>query len=158
VPRVLPVRIVALALEALGLTAGDRAVDLGPSTGYVAALVRHLVGPSGEVVVTSGDPTRPRGLTGLFDGLYLGGAVPAFLAGLAGLLQPEGGRAVKFIGPRFRPQDMVCLTRRATGAGTEAGGAEPGAPGGLQERLLAVVAVPALRGVAGWLRTPPAGP
>ncbi|MCK6572047.1 radical SAM protein [Myxococcota bacterium] len=158
VPRVLPVRIVALALEALGLTAGDRAVDLAASTGYVAALMRHLVGPSGEVVVTSGDPTRPRGLTGLFDGLFLGGAVPAFPAGLTGLLQPEGGRAVTFIGPRFRPQDMVCLTRRATGAGTEAGGAEPGALGGLQERLLAVVAVPALRGVAGWLRTPPAGP
>jgi radical SAM superfamily enzyme YgiQ (UPF0313 family)/protein-L-isoaspartate O-methyltransferase len=142
--RVLPLRVLALALEAFGLAPGDRAAEPGAPTGYLGALLRHLVGASGEVTVTAGDPTRPTGLSGPYDALFLGGALPAFPRGLVGVLAPQGGRAVTFLGPRFRPQDMVCLSRRE------------GATPPLEERVLAVVRLPALRGAEGWLRGPAA--
>lgn len=136
--RVLPVRIYALALEALGLAPGDRAIDLGAASGYVGALLGALVGREGEVVTWTGDPTRPTGLRGTFDGLFLGGALPRWPRGLAALMHPQGGRAVTFLGPRFRPQDFVCLVRRAEA---------------VDERVLARVRVPVLHGADGWVRS-----
>ncbi len=100
--RVLPVRWVALALEALSLAPGDRALDLAPATGYFGALLKHIVGAPGEVVVTTGDATRPKSLKGPFDAILLGGgALPAWPRGLPRYMHPQGGRAVAFLGPAF---------------------------------------------------------
>ena len=140
--RVLPVRWLALALEALSLAPGDRVVDLSPATGYLGALVKHIVGTAGEVVVTTGDATRPKGLKGVFDAIFLGGgALPAWPRSLTRYLHPQGGRAVAFLGPRFRPQDMVCLVRQGEGEATR-----------LDERVLSRVRLPALAALEGWLR------
>ncbi len=140
--RVLPVRWVALALEALSLAPGDRALDLAPATGYFAALLRHIVGAPGEVVSTTGDATRPAGVRGPFDAVFLGvGAVPAWPRGVLRHMHPQGGRGVGFIGPRFRPQDMVCVVRHGEGEATR-----------VDERVLARLRLPAVAGVEGWLR------
>ncbi len=56
---------------------------------------------------------------------------------MAALLHPEGGRAALLLGPRFRPQDLVCITRRGKG---------------IDERTLTRLRAPALRGPHGWVR------
>jgi protein-L-isoaspartate(D-aspartate) O-methyltransferase len=42
--------IMAIMLDQLTLTAGQRVLEIGAGTGYNAALMRHIVGPSGAVV------------------------------------------------------------------------------------------------------------
>jgi protein-L-isoaspartate(D-aspartate) O-methyltransferase len=42
--------LMALMLEQLNLSPGDRVLEIGAGTGYNAALMRHIVGPSGTVV------------------------------------------------------------------------------------------------------------
>ena len=150
-PRVLPLRVIALALEALSLVPGDRAADVTPGSGYFAALMRHIVGPAGHVATIATprgpiDPTRPQDLRGPFDALFIAGALPAFPRSLSRLLEPQGGRAVAFIGPRFRPQDMVCLVRQP---GPDSPSGEPPR---LVERVLGRVQLPALAGAEGWIR------
>ena len=170
-PKWLPIRVLAMGLEALEPSTGDRVADLGASSGYVAALLAHLVGEQGEVVavspaephakrrlwpltkppqgplsralkdlknvrVVSGDGTTGRGLKAPFDQLWLGGALPRFPGSLTRLLADPGGRAVTFLGPRFRPQDLVCLVRHGDR---------------VDERIIARTKVPALSGQAGWL-------
>lgn len=161
-PRHVGLRAYVLAFEALQPGVGDRVADLTAETGYVAALLAELVGPDGEVFalhppgllstfrlrtrlaehpqvqVHNGDATTGGGLIGPFDALWLGGALPRFPRALTALLHPEGGRAATFLGPRFRPQDLVCVERRGDDA---------------RERALARLAVPVLRGAAGWLRS-----
>ena len=150
----------AIGLEALQPQAGDRVADLAAATGYVAALLSALVGGQGRVVaraaeedarqrrelarglrelgnveLVAGDPTSACGLAGPFDGLWLGGGLPRFPREWGALLRDPGGRAVVFLGPRFRPRDLVCLERRGERQ---------------TERVLARVGVPVLAGVAGW--------
>lgn len=149
----------ALALEALNPGAGERVADLLAVKGYVAAVLSHAVGEAGEVValhphgrisafrlraalaslgnvhIEAGDALTGGGLKGVFDALWLGAALPRFPKKVEALMADPGGRAATFLGPRFRPQDLVCLTRRDT----------------LHERIIARVRVPVLAGPGGWL-------
>ncbi|MCA9667130.1 MAG: radical SAM protein [Myxococcales bacterium] len=163
-PPWLGISCTALALEALGVGAGDRAADLLATRGYVAALLAAMVGAEGEVVavcpggfverrrlkralgelsrvrVVSGEATTTAGLEGAFDGVWLGAALPRAPRGAADVLHP-GGRFVTLLGPRFRAQDLVCLTRNDVDGGRALG-----------ERLVARVQVPVVAGPSGWLR------
>ena len=42
--------IMAIMLDQLALAAGQRVLEIGAGTGYNAALIRHIIGPSGAVV------------------------------------------------------------------------------------------------------------
>ena len=168
----LPLRVIAMGLEALEPAAGDYAVDLAATHGYVAALMAHLVGEQGAitalhpgdrssaealgrqlvpyptVTVVRGEPTTGAGLptsgeTRAVDRLWLGGALPRFPRPLRNLLV-EGGRAIMALGPRFGRQDLVCLVRQRPGTAdrTEA---KP------LERIITSVRLPVLAGPAGWL-------
>lgn len=146
--------LLGLGLEALGLGPGDRAADLAARSGYVAALLSALVGEDGEVVVVgpgeiAGLPantrmvTRPMAqpwvLPGTFDGLWLGLAAPRWPRDLQDALRDPGGRAILALGPRFRDQDLVVLTR----AGAV-----------LDERRLGRARLPVLGGRGGWVPAP----
>jgi len=163
VARHLGISTYVTALEAMNPGPGDSAVDLVAGRGYMAALLAALVGASGHVVAVhvggvwsrralarllAGTPVELRSRragagSGQFDVLWLGAALPRLPASLRELLNPDGGRGVTFLGPRFRAQDMVCLTRRDQA---------------VSERVLARVRVPILAGEGGWLRKPWASP
>jgi radical SAM superfamily enzyme YgiQ (UPF0313 family)/protein-L-isoaspartate O-methyltransferase len=162
----LPVSFYGLALEALDLRSGDRAADLLAARGYLAALLARVVGARGEVVAVSpgprrrtkalrgqldgidnvcvvqGAPTTAKGLAGTFDGLVLAGALPALPQELVEPLRSPGGRIVTLLGPRFRPQDLVCVTR-----GEDENNRD--------ERQVARLWAPPLHGPNGWLRERP---
>ena len=160
----LGINLIAMALEALEPAIGESVADLTAASGYVAALLAELVTPSGsvlamhagtwrhsralkkvlgdypQVTVTRGDPTAgPPSGTSPLARVYIGGALPRLPAAILRALEDPEGRAVTFLGPRFRPQDLVALVRR----GEE-----------LDERAIARVKVPVLSGRAGWLRAP----
>lgn len=159
-PRCLGLTATALALGALEAGTGDRVVDLAAGAGYAAALLATLVGPTGSVVaattdgllgrrrlvgrlagfpqvrVVHADPTVGPG--GRHDAALLGGALPTLPRPVAALVR-DGGRVVTWLGPRFRPQDLVVAVRR--------GDAMP-------ERTLARLRVPAIAGAEGWVREP----
>lgn len=138
-PLTLGVRAIAMGLEALEPALGDRVADLGARSGYVAALLGQLVGPRGEIVALKPRPDGHFSVEGLFDGLWLGAALPRFPRRLIAHLQPEGGRAVTLLGPRFRAQDLVALTRDGEA---------------LRERYVARVKAPVWGGPEGWLPAP----
>jgi protein-L-isoaspartate(D-aspartate) O-methyltransferase len=48
--------IMAIMLEQLGMSAGQRVLEIGTGTGYNAALMSRLVGPGGSVVTVDIDP------------------------------------------------------------------------------------------------------
>jgi radical SAM superfamily enzyme YgiQ (UPF0313 family)/protein-L-isoaspartate O-methyltransferase len=151
----LGIRICALSLEALEPSAGDLIAQLTPANRYITALLSKLVAPSGQVIAPRYvDPTvGPTHNTlakylyyllhwqsipsGGFDRLWIGGAMPRFSPALRDILHQSGGRAVTFLGPRFKAQDLVCLTRRASS---------------LEQRIIARAQVPILAGREGWLR------
>jgi len=150
-----------LALEALAPGPGDRLADLLATRGYAAALMARLVGPSGRVLavcpgsrrqvkklarelsgvapvqVVRGLATTTRGLEGPLDGVWLGAALPRVSRGLRDHLTDPGGRCVVGIGPRFRAQDLVCVTRQGDG---------------LTENVLARVRLPVAAGPEGWVK------
>ena len=144
-PRHLPFGLYVVALEALGLSTGDRFVDLAPRSGYLNAVVSALVGDVNGVTQFSGDPTRPGLPVGSFDGLFFDRALPRMPLSLRRILCPQGGRAVVFLGPRFRAQDLVCI-----------GGGE--VRDATNERRLAQARVPASVGAQGWIRAAPPTP
>ncbi|MFT5433243.1 MAG: protein-L-isoaspartate O-methyltransferase, partial [Myxococcota bacterium] len=83
-----------------------------------------------------GDPTRlPEG--GPFDRIAVFGALPTLPRSLRNGLIDPGGRITAFVGPRFRPQDLIVVARQ----GDE-----------FVERVVARARVPVLRGRTGWLR------
>ena len=157
----LDLRLCAAALEALGPGAGERVASLHASDGYHAALLSALVGEAGavfavfpgnrirrvglqaklahlsNVTVVGGDGTTGAGLDGLFDVLWLDGGLPRWPRALRERMHPERGRAATYLGPRFRPMDLVCLTRDHDT---------------LHERRLAVASATPVRGAAGWTR------
>lgn len=152
-------RAVALGLEALNPGAGETVVDLAAVHGYMAAVFGQAVGADGKVIavhphgrisafrlrsklstasnvkVQFGQPLTPR-LKAAVDALWLGAALPRWPAALTPNLV-EGGRAVTLLGPRFRPQDLVCLTRDGDG---------------VHERIVARARAAVLKGPGGWLR------
>jgi radical SAM superfamily enzyme YgiQ (UPF0313 family)/protein-L-isoaspartate O-methyltransferase len=161
-PATLGLSAYALCLEALDAGEGDRLADLWARDGYATALMAALVGPEGRVVAVSegrsaarklksrlsdlpgevevlrGVPTTAKGISGQFQALLLGGALPRLPAdALTGRLDPDGGRLVTFLGPRFRRQDLVCITRREDRH---------------HERIVARLQAPLPRGPNGWLR------
>ncbi|HEV2784626.1 MAG TPA: methyltransferase, FxLD system [Actinophytocola sp.] len=48
--------IMAIMLDQLGVAPGQRVLEIGAGTGYNAALLAHLAGPTGEVVTVDLDP------------------------------------------------------------------------------------------------------
>jgi len=48
--------IMAIMLDQLDLAPGQRVLEIGAGTGYNAALISHVVGPSGEVTSVDIDP------------------------------------------------------------------------------------------------------
>ncbi|MEZ4316922.1 MAG: radical SAM protein [Myxococcota bacterium] len=137
-PEALAFHTLAMGLEALEPAMGSTVADLTARTGYVAALLEHLVGPEGRVVAVRA-PGRELLIDGSFDRLWIGAALPRFPKRLVHVLT-EGGRAVTALGPRFRPQDLVVLTRHGDD---------------VSERIVARVRVPVYGGWGGWLTTPP---
>ena len=159
----LSIRTVAMGLEALEPALGDRVVDTTARSGYLAALLSRLVGDEGEVVavhpVGGADDEAGRcvqalrscpnvrvvrgGLSskgpweGEWDGMWVGAAMPRVPPGIVRHLVDPGGRLITFVGPRFRAQDLVALTRHGPR---------------LEERRVARVKVPVLAGPDGWVR------
>jgi protein-L-isoaspartate O-methyltransferase len=145
----------AIGLEALGLGPGDHAADLAAGSGWVSAVLAELVGEGGQVTcvgygeprlaplpprvrVVGRRPGAPWAIDPPIDGAWLGACAPRAPRALTTLLA-DGGRCVTALGPRFRPQDLVVLTRRGDA---------------LQEHRLARVSFPVLGGHGGWV---PAG-
>lgn len=79
-------------------------------------------------------------LEGTWDGAWIGAALPRVPHGVASHLVDPGGRLITFVGPRFRAQDLVALTRHGDA---------------LEERRVARVAVPVLAGPGGWIAATP---
>ncbi|MGH1343448.1 MAG: radical SAM protein [Nannocystales bacterium] len=161
----LSLRTTAMGLEALEPALGDRVVDVTARSGYLAALLSLLVGEQGEVLAihpVGGSLDEARAfakglepcrnvlvteaesagvmLEGTWDGAWIGAALPRVPQGVATHLTEPGGRLITFVGPRFRPQDLVALTRHGEG---------------LEERRVAKVAVPVLAGPGGWIQHQP---
>ena len=163
-PVSLDMLTLAVGLEALEPEAGHTVVDMTARSGYLAALLAHLVGPHGRVLALHPAPADPTLATTLADfpqvtvevrpqeallslppslaadRLWIGAALPRPPSRLLARLSP-GGRAVVAVGPRFRRQDLVVLTRDT----------DPHTP---LERVLARVQVPILATAGGWLARP----
>ncbi|MCR9160917.1 MAG: radical SAM protein [Nannocystaceae bacterium] len=161
----LSLRTYAMGLEALEPALGDRVVDATARSSYLSALLSHLVGERGEVLAihpAGGEPaefsrfatslaaspnvmiaraeTAGVALEGTWDGAWIGAALPRVPHGVARHLVDPGGRLITFVGPRFRAQDLVALTRHGDA---------------LEERAVARVAVPVLAGPGGWIMPRP---
>jgi radical SAM superfamily enzyme YgiQ (UPF0313 family)/protein-L-isoaspartate O-methyltransferase len=124
-------RTLAAGLEVLQPGPGERVADLAASSGWVAALLARLVGSEGRVAVvprgrsaedlqaalapwpqvrvTPLGPSRLVPGPGPWDALWLGAALPRQPAPIAEALAAPHGRALLFLGPRFRHQDMVLV-------------------------------------------------
>lgn len=162
-PAWLGIDACAIGLEALNPGLGDRVADGLALRGYLAALFSKLVGDDGEVVVlfpgsrwasrklrkalkpldnisvALGRATTVRGLDGRFDAIWIGAALPRAPLRFRSHLRQPTGRLVTLLGPRIRPQDLVCLTHR---------------DGELHERRMARIRVPIVAGPNGWLDEP----
>lgn len=164
-PAALPLRHVAIGLEALEPARGDQLADATARTGWLAAVMAELAGERGRVLAIHHEhegtpgflasledrervevlvvpPHAGLALEGTFDGVWIGAAIPQAPASLRDHLMDPGGRAVAFVGPRFRRQDLVALTRHGDA---------------LAERPVARLAVPVLAGRGGWIAAAPAG-
>ncbi len=159
-----PMRVLAFGLEALEPALRDHIAVLSERSGYLAGVLSVLVGERGRVLVMQqqtqphegdglaelsnvevrpADPNVPLRLEGTFDGVWIGAALPWRPTWLVSHLHDGGGRGIAVIGPRFRNQDLVSLTRHDDQ---------------LVERSVARVKVPVLVGAGGWLRAGPPGP
>jgi radical SAM superfamily enzyme YgiQ (UPF0313 family)/protein-L-isoaspartate O-methyltransferase len=167
-PVALPFRVLAMGLEALEPHDGAVVVDAAARSGYVAAVLAHLVGPNGRVLALRPQPghcwsrvpapqveaidvppaqllAHLRSLDARFDRIWFGATLPRLPAFVGERLAP-GGRIVTSLGPRFRPQDLVVRTRADA----------PDASPDLEERVVARVRVPVYGGSGGWIASPPA--
>lgn len=158
-PPSLSLRTLAIGLEALAPRIGDRIAHLTAQSAYLSAILSHLVGEQGQVVaVHDGTPSEelishceglgnvvilpapapgPLTVEGQWDGVWIGAALPRFPPNLEPCLRADGGRAIAILGPRFRPQDLVVLTRWDDA---------------IDERILARVQAPILAAPGGWHR------
>jgi radical SAM superfamily enzyme YgiQ (UPF0313 family)/protein-L-isoaspartate O-methyltransferase len=154
-------RTYAIGLQALEPAERDHVVDMTAQSGYLSAVLAHLVGPLGKVValhaghrisdlqpslaaleqveIVGATPADPLAIRGTFDRLWMGAALPRFPARLTSHLRDNGGRAVAFLGPRFRRQDLVLLVRHGSD---------------LHERIVARVRVPVVAAPEGWIPRP----
>lgn len=157
----LSIRTYAMGLEAMEPALGDRVVDVTARSSYLAALLSHLVGDRGLVLaihpgrgefdsfrksleayenveITRAD-VGGIAIEGKWDGVWIGAALPRVPHGVREHLADPDGRLITFVGPRFRPQDLVALTRHGDR---------------LEERRVARVKVPVLAGPGGWIAAP----
>jgi protein-L-isoaspartate O-methyltransferase/radical SAM superfamily enzyme YgiQ (UPF0313 family) len=159
----LPFAFYSRALTALEPASGDGLIEIGIVDGYGAALARELVGSGGLIRATTMERRRASairkrlrkagypdvevevrdGTDALeedprFDRILLGGCVPEIPSGLVDHLS-EGGRLVAAVGPRFRAQRLVVLTRHEQG---------------LHMRDLGPVLIAPLCGRRGWIVRP----
>jgi len=140
--RVLSMRLGPdLSAPAAGLHEGSGMPAAGAHADPQACVEARSTGA--PVDVRRADPAVPLRLEGSFDGIVITAALPWRPAWLRDHLHDGGGRAIAFIGPRFRPQDLVSLTRHGDA---------------LVERPVARVKVPVLVGAGGWLRAHDPGP
>ncbi len=119
----LPIAVYAHALEALAPEPGQRARVLLGSEREMGRLLGCILGA--KAVSRRFGPA---------DLLWLGAAMPRFPA-QASIALEEGRRAVAILGPRFRPQDLVLVTK--------VGGRHA-------ERVLTRVEAPLAKGRWGW--------
>jgi radical SAM superfamily enzyme YgiQ (UPF0313 family)/protein-L-isoaspartate O-methyltransferase len=159
----LPLAFYTRALTALEPARGDDLAEVGITDGYGAALARELVGSEGtvrtmtmergkalsirkklrktgyrDVSVEACDGTDSLEEGRTFDRILLAGCVPEIPAGLAAHLSDEG-RMVAAVGPMFRAQRLVVLTRLGED---------------VRERDLGPVFIPPLCGRLGWIVRP----
>jgi len=148
-------RLVAQMLALLALDAGDRVLDVGCGSGYVAALLARLVAPGGEVYAVERQPSlvghaRDRlaelaphvhlrlgdGLAGLpehapYAAIHVAAACPRVPRALREQLA-IGGRLVLPVGPYGSTQELMLVERTADGFRESKHGAVrfvPGLPG-----------------------------
>ena len=129
---VLSLPLIVRGLEQLEPLEGEHMADLGAVSGYVSALLAELVGGEGrvyavhpcalthalskqlspwkQVTVLSEPGLQHWGLDGPVDGIWINGAFPWAPRRFQSMLT-DVGRAVCFVGPRFRAQDMVLLKK-----------------------------------------------
>ncbi|MDP2315738.1 MAG: radical SAM protein [Pseudomonadota bacterium] len=139
--------VAALLAELVGAAGEVVAVAPGVSTRALAASLADRA----NVRVKGRAPAAPWRLDGLFegtsegtregtcDGVWLGAALPRAPRAFRDLLV-EGGVAITALGPRFRAQDLVRLTRHGDT---------------LEEHRLGRVDLPVLGGFGGWIPAPP---
>ncbi len=144
--------VLGMGLEALGLGLGDRVAILGVRGGYVAAVMQELVGESGEAA----ELPAIRDLAGVYEAVWFGAALPRAPRWLRERLR-RGGRAVVALGPRFRAQDLVVLTRELETESADTSAIHPliHTPPELAVRTLARVTLPVFGGPGGWVPAPP---
>lgn len=128
--------IVAAMLEAAGIGAGDRVLEIGAGSGYAAAVASRLarevraverIGPLAEaarerlsrlgyanVEIRHDDGSNGWPEGGAFDVILVAAAGPDVPPALMAQLAP-GGRLVMPVGERFGPQRLVRLRRTADG-------------------------------------------
>jgi radical SAM superfamily enzyme YgiQ (UPF0313 family)/protein-L-isoaspartate O-methyltransferase len=157
----LDLRTYAMGLEGMEPCTGDRVADLYAVHPYLGVLLSHLVGNPGSVTllapggfldirktrklvrafknikVSSGCAARGKGLDGIYDGLILPAVLPRVSPHLNRHLHDPGGKMIALVGPRFRPQDLICLTRDGEQ---------------WNERIVAKARAPILVGPGGWLK------
>lgn len=115
--------MMAIMLEQLGLAAGQRVLEIGAGTGYNAALMARIVGPTGSVTTLDIDP-----------GLIASAAGHLAAAGIGGIALVCADGALGY--PPAAPYDRIVLTVGAADVRPE--WAAQLAPGG---RLLVPLAV-----------------
>lgn len=127
--------IVALMTEALGLSPGDRVLEIGTGSGYQTAVLAEVVGPQGEVHTIErhaelldeardllnrlgyhgihyhiGDGTLGWPERAPFDAIIVTAGGPSVPAELRHQLHPDGGRLVIPVGPQDE-QELLRYTR-----------------------------------------------
>ena len=160
IPSGLAISTLAKGIEAMEPAPGDHIVDFTAKTGYLAAILAHLVGESGKILaihrgnadalrwsvanfpqiqVQTANSGSRFAIDGLWDGMWIGGTLPRFPPSLVSKLRKPGGRAIVGLGPRFRPQDFVSVTQTETG---------------FTERIFDRLSLPIIRDPLGWLTRP----
>lgn len=149
--------VVALMIQAAGIGAGDRVLEIGAGSGYAAAVIgriaarvvaierQHaLVGPARErlerlqvrnVEIVEGDGTTGWPREAPYDAILAAASGSHVPAALAEQLVP-GGRIVMPLGRPGEVQELVVATRRSDGA--------------LDQRSLGPVRFVPLIGQQGW--------
>ncbi|HZZ48982.1 MAG TPA: methyltransferase domain-containing protein [Pseudonocardia sp.] len=89
--------MMAIMLEQLALQPGHRVLEIGAGTGYNAALMAHIVGPTGSVVAVDID-----------DDIVAGAGENLAAAGVSGVTLATGDGALGY--PSMAPYDRIVAT------------------------------------------------